>query len=123
MKGYEQHRDLLIRLVLLHGRIDKMEHANSMAPFPYYDTDIIRDAKILTMLSNKELSEREPVKFCSLCLSLAVKIVEVNKDNDMDEKEIDYCSCCGQTSISEAHITEWEDMYEEKYGQRFITKK
>lgn len=100
-----------------------MEDANQMAPFPVFDTEVISDAKKIFMLSNKELSDREPVSYCKVCLSLKVKVVTVNKDNENEEEDIVYCDSCSNTEIGEAHITEWEDMYEEKYQTRFITKK
>jgi hypothetical protein len=37
--------------------------------------------------------------------------------------ESDYCDHCGSTDIAEAHISEWEKMYEEKYGVKYLNKK
>jgi hypothetical protein len=54
-----------------------------------------------------------PVIYCKQCLSLAVRAFG----------ESDYCDHCGSTDIAEAHISEWEKMYEEKYGVKYLNKK
>lgn len=52
----------------------------------------------------------EPVFFCASCLSLAVR--EVNGR--------DFCDECGNTDIVTSTIEEWERLYEEKYGHKYI---
>ncbi len=54
-----------------------------------------------------------PVIYCSHCLSLVIR----NSDG------IDYCDKCGGTETNEAHIYEWEKMYEQKYGRNYLTGK
>ncbi len=99
--------------------IKRREHYNRMAPFPVYDTEIINDIKKLAMLTAKENSNNEPITFCKTCLSISIKIIELNDTNN----EFDYCIDCSNTDLDSCHISEWEDKYEEKYGERFLTKK
>jgi hypothetical protein len=35
----------------------------------------------------------------------------------------DYCDKCGGTEIETANIHDWERMYKDKYGERFLNKK
>lgn len=56
---------------------------------------------------------KEPVYYCSCCLSLAIRTVE----------NLDYCDHCGNTVINQSTISEWETMYKERYGKAFINKK
>lgn len=99
--------------------IERREYYNSMTPFPVYDTEIINDLKILNMITSKENSNNEPVTYCKTCLSIHIKTVEF-KDT---EQEVDYCIPCSNTDLGEAHISEWEDLYEERYGDKFLNKK
>lgn len=57
-----------------------------------------------------------PVHYCAECLSLKVRVYN---------EDMDYCEECGSTDIKEAHISEWETKYEEKYKQNYLkaTKK
>lgn len=79
----------------------------------------------------KDLSQRvkeqeynnEPVHYCKTCLSLKVKTIEFKPTEAGESRDVDYCGSCSNTSIGQAHITEWEDMYEEKHGKRYIDKK
>lgn len=52
----------------------------------------------------------EPVYYCKNCLSLKVKIVG----------GYDFCDDCGSTNITTTHIDNWEKMYEEQYGNKFL---
>ena len=55
----------------------------------------------------------EPVLYCNHCLSLKVRNVPGMKDSD-------YCDeCCG-TDIKKASIEEWEKLYVQKYGHKYI---
>lgn len=55
-----------------------------------------------------------PVAYCKECLSLAV----------IEEDFIgDYCDECGCTDIEYTDIHTWEDMYEKKYGQKYLQTK
>lgn len=57
----------------------------------------------------------EPVYFCTSCLSLAI----MNYSGIVNA----YCGHCTSTDIRECHISEWEKLYKEKYGHKFIDKK
>lgn len=57
----------------------------------------------------------EPVLYCKHCLSL--KILSVPKMEDSD-----YCDECGNTDIGQISIEEWENLYAQKYGHKFIEK-
>jgi hypothetical protein len=110
----------------LTKEIERREHANMMAPFPVYDTDIINDLKLLNMITKKQDYNNVPVTYCKTCLKLHIKEVSFPKDGAISTKDkavVPYCVDCGNTDLAEAHITEWEDMYEEKYGERFLDKK
>lgn len=52
----------------------------------------------------------EPVYYCKHCLSLKVKIVG----------GYDFCDDCGSTHIETSHIEDWEKLYEERYGNKFL---
>lgn len=51
-----------------------------------------------------------PIVYCADCLSLRIQAVD----------GIDYCDKCGSTSIKEANIHDWEDMYISKYGDKYL---
>lgn len=55
----------------------------------------------------------EPVFYCKHCLSLKIKIVG----------GYDFCDDCGSTAIETTHIENWERLYEEQYGTRFLEEK
>ena len=52
----------------------------------------------------------EPVHYCKQCLSLKIKIVG----------GFDFCDDCGDTDIASTSIEEWEKLYEERYGHKFL---
>lgn len=52
----------------------------------------------------------EPVYYCKNCLSLKIKVVG----------GYDFCDDCGSTHITTTHIEEWEKLYEERYGNKFL---
>lgn len=54
-----------------------------------------------------------PVMYCKKCLSLNIRHVR-----SIDGSE--YCDECGNTDLAEAHITEWEKLYEAKYGHKLL---
>lgn len=56
---------------------------------------------------------KEPVHFCKVCLSLAIKPYSDN---------VDYCNECGSTRIGYVHIFDWEKLYKLRYGKKFIDK-
>jgi len=96
---------------------ERREYYNRMAPFPIFDTEIINDIKKLSMITAKDNSNRQPVTYCKTCLSIKIKTVDI----EGSEEGIDYCVTCSNTDMDTTHISEWEDMYEEKYGERFLT--
>lgn len=53
---------------------------------------------------------KEPVHYCTHCLSL--RILKVN--------DFDYCDNCGSTDIDKCTIEEWENKYIKHYGHKFI---
>ena len=55
----------------------------------------------------------EPVLYCSHCLSLRVMSIPEIKDSD-------YCDECCRTDINKARIDEWEKLYVQKYGHKYI---
>lgn len=55
-------------------------------------------------------SEEENVFYCARCLSLAVKTF----------RDQDFCINCGSTDIRETDFNEWEVMYENANGEKFI---
>lgn len=57
----------------------------------------------------------EPVLYCSHCLSLKVLNVPYMPDSD-------YCDECGSTDIKETSIENWETLYKNKYGHKYIEK-
>lgn len=55
------------------------------------------------------------VLYCKNCLSLRIMDIE-NIENS------DFCDKCGSTSIGETSIGEWEELYLNKYGHKFLEK-
>ena len=58
----------------------------------------------------------EPVMYCSHCLSL--KILGIPSVEGLE-----YCDECGSTEVKTCNIHEWEEMYEKRYGTKFLNKK
>jgi hypothetical protein len=58
--------------------------------------------------------DSEPILFCARCLSLKVKHEETI--------DADYCGDCGCSNIKEAPFSEWESLYEKKYGHKYCEK-
>lgn len=63
----------------------------------------------------EENYNEEPVYYCGDCLSLGVKSVSVGND-------LLYCDKCGSTDIKVTSIEEWEVLYKEKYGVKFLNR-
>lgn len=55
----------------------------------------------------------EPVLYCKHCLSLKIRNIPIMEDSD-------YCDDCGSTDIEKASIEEWEILYNNKYGHKFL---
>lgn len=61
----------------------------------------------------KEYDE-EPVQYCAKCYSLKIRHEE--------QTDTDFCMDCGCTETKTASIGEWERLFEERYGHKFIEK-
>jgi hypothetical protein len=61
----------------------------------------------------KEAYEEEPIHYCKQCLSL--KVMRVAGIDDAV-----YCDECGSTDIGEANIEEWEALFEQRHGFRYL---
>lgn len=64
---------------------------------------------------NQEKYNEEPVFYCKHCLSL--KII-----NETMLPDLEYCGDCGSTQIDTTDIHTWENMYEQRYGFKFLDK-
>tara|TARA_R110000803_G_scaffold129900_1_gene197291 strand:- start:1007 stop:1357 length:351 start_codon:yes stop_codon:yes gene_type:complete len=107
----------------LRKEIERRESCNNRAPFPVYDTEVIQDLKILENMKNEENYDSEKVSYCKTCLSLGLKIITIPSTDNKEDTEITYCVPCGNTEIEVAQdIFEWEDMYAEKYGDKFLER-
>lgn len=62
-------------------------------------------------LATRAEFNREPVHFCKHCLSL---------DIQTDEFAGDFCADCGRTDIRELTISQWEQLYKDTYGYKFL---
>lgn len=58
-----------------------------------------------------------PVSYCKHCLSLRIKLM----DEEHDEDFLEYCDDCGGTDIEQTDIHTWERMYEDKYKRNYLT--
>ena len=57
----------------------------------------------------------EPVYYCRNCLSLMVRGIG-------ESSEFDYCDDCGSTQILCSSISDWEMIYKNRYGYKFLEK-
>ena len=105
----------------LAENIEARELANQMAPFPPHDKEIIKDLKVRqTMITRKQDFNNVPVTYCKTCLSLHLKTIEFPKGSNGENRNLDYCVPCGNTELGKSHIEEWEEIYEERYGEKFL---
>lgn len=58
--------------------------------------------------------DSEPIAFCEKCLSPKIKHEDI--------VNADYCADCGCFDIKEAKVEDWERMYEQKYGHKYVVK-
>lgn len=66
---------------------------------------------------NKEKIEEYnslPVFYCKHCLSLKIRDVPYMEDSD-------YCDDCSSTDIGQCNIEEWEELYKNKYGFKYLS--
>lgn len=55
-----------------------------------------------------------PVFYCNKCLSLKIR--------DAGLPDLLYCDECGSADILTAHINEWESLYKNRYGFKYLDK-
>jgi hypothetical protein len=105
----------------LTSEIERRERFNKLSPFPVYSTEIINDLKqFKKMAISKEGYNNEPITYCKTCLSIQIKTIEFEKGSDGEDRSVDYCIPCGNTDLTTSHVSEWDEMYEEKYGDSFL---
>ena len=63
----------------------------------------------------KEIYNSVPVYYCQHCLSLKIKTVEGIARSE-------YCCECGSTTINSAKIWDWEQMFYNRYGYKYLEK-
>ena len=56
---------------------------------------------------------QDTVLYCKRCLSLRIMNVPMMDDSD-------YCDECSSTDIGECSIEEWETLYRERYGHKYL---
>lgn len=56
--------------------------------------------------------DSEPVTFCSKCYSLNIR-----HDDSLD---LDCCGECGCTDFRTSSVEEWENLYKNRFGHKFI---
>jgi len=66
--------------------------------------------------TNHDEYDLEPVSYCPKCYSL--KIGYVPGTDDME-----YCMDCGCLDIVTANIYDWEKLYEDRYGHKYVVKR
>ena len=69
-----------------------------------------------TASPSKEEYNSIPVHYCKQCLSL--RIVSLV----MDVEEVVYCDECGCTEVEQTDIENWERLYENRYGKKFLNQ-
>lgn len=63
--------------------------------------------------TEKNIYNDEPVHYCKTCLSLRIMEVPFVEDTL-------FCDDCNSTEIGTCSIEEWEEMFKNKYGHKFI---
>lgn len=61
----------------------------------------------------KEIYDAIPVFYCKQCLSLRIK--ELSSDSN-----VNFCDECNSTNIDTTDIFTWEEMYEQRYGNKYL---
>lgn len=61
----------------------------------------------------KEIYDAIPVFYCKQCLSLKIKGLP-------GDNSIDFCDDCNSTNIATTDIFTWEELYEQRYGNKYI---
>lgn len=65
---------------------------------------------------NHDEYDLEPVSYCPKCYSLKIGYVP-------GAENMEYCMDCGCLDIALANIYDWERLYEERYGHKFVVKR
>lgn len=68
-------------------------------------------------LNKEKQSEynKEPIYYCKNCLSLRIRNIPLIDQSD-------YCDECGSTNIEQCTIEEWEELYINKFGHKYLDK-
>lgn len=64
---------------------------------------------IRKILNDNEYN-KEPVFYCKHCLSLKIRTVS----------GMDYCDNCSATDVECCNIEDWENLYTQRYGHKFL---
>lgn len=70
-------------------------------------------------VTDKGVYNEIPVLYCKNCLSLSIRNA-LNKGQENKIDELDYCDKCNSTAITIGTIEEWENLYIEKFGHRYL---
>ena len=65
---------------------------------------------MIDIMTKAEIN-REPVYVCKHCLSLNIQT---------DEFAGDFCADCGKTDITQLTLKQWEQLYYDTYGYKFL---
>lgn len=63
----------------------------------------------------KDVYDAIPVYYCKQCLSLNIRYIPGVEGTD-------YCDDCNSTNIHRTSINEWDYMYQQRYGYKFLEK-
>lgn len=66
--------------------------------------------------TNHNEYDLEPVSYCPKCYSLKIGYIPGVEDSD-------YCMDCGCLDVARGNIFEWEKLYEERYGHKYVVKR
>ena len=58
--------------------------------------------------------DTEPVRYCSKCYSLKIRYDEAS--------DIEYCADCGCSDMLESSIEDWERLYEQRFGHKYVVR-
>ena len=72
---------------------------------------------------HKEEYNNEPVFYCGVCLSLKIKEYDNEEVHKIMKDSNCYGAMCTSTDISSALIVDWEKMFQNKYGYKYINIK
>lgn len=68
----------------------------------------------------KEDYNKEKVYYCGVCLSL--KVLKFKHPSNEEEDDC-YCGMCSSTDIKTSSIEEWELLFQNRYGYKFLNIK